>query len=186
MEKPLYKKWWFWVIAIFAALFIFGAITGIDEAKKDIESGEVNKIENENNEEVENESIQEDLNEEESVIEHDETFVFGEFTIENIVTEINDEELTFKFRWINQSGEDKMPFTALGYIDFLQGEEILRETSGAFDIGNKSGILFKNANGGGHSVTLVYKLMNDDPVKARFGATHEIDNTKEELIIEVD
>jgi len=180
MEKSLYKKWWVWVIAIFAVLFIFGAMTGINEAKKDIESGEVNKTENGNNEEPKQSE------KEQNVIEHDETFVFGEFTIENIVTEINDDELTFKFRWINQSGEDKMPFTALGYIDFLQGEEILRETSGAFDIGNKSGILFKNANGGGHSVTLVYKLVNDDPVQVRFGATNEIDNTKEELIIEVD
>lgn len=129
------------------------------------------------------EEAAEEKEEESKTVEHD-NLEFGEFTMEEITTEINDNELTFSFRWINQSGKEKLPFTAVGYIDVHQGDELLDETSDAYDVDNKTGILFKNALGGGHKVTLTYKLENDEPIRIRIGATHEIDNTKEEIVIE--
>lgn len=189
-KKPIYKKWWFWVIAVLAVLTIYGAIEGVNQAKEQIIEEETTKevveeAEPEEDSET-NEHETEEPEEEQNEIEHDEKFTFGEFTVENMVTELDSDELTFKFHWINQSGKDKSPFTALGYVDVLQGDEILDEISGAYDAGNKTGILFKNANGGSHSVTLVYELVNDEPIQVRFGATHEMDETKEELIIEID
>lgn len=37
-KKPLHKKWWVWLIAFFAILVIYGAVTGINQAKYDIEN----------------------------------------------------------------------------------------------------------------------------------------------------
>src|SRR5699024_8089913 len=152
-----------------------------EQEKKEREDKKAAKEKEKTNKLAEEEA--EEKEEEPKTVEHD-NLEFGEFTMEEITTEINDNELTFSFRWINQSGKEKLPFTAVGYIDVHQGDELLDETSDAYDVDNKTGILFKNALGGGHKVTLTYELENDEPIKIRIGATHEIDNTKEEIVIE--
>lgn len=112
-------------------------------------------------------------------------FSTAEYSIEDIEAEMKDDTLHFHFRWINQSGQST-PFTALGYVDVSQGDEILKEVSDAYDPSNISGILFKNANGGGHAVDLEYELKNDKDIKVLFGTTIEGSDRKEELIIESD
>lgn len=170
------KKWWFWVIAVFAVLVIYGAIEGVDQAKE--ENAIKATAEQEVNEQETNEA-DEETNEEPIVVEHDDIFAFGEFTVKNIKTEITDNELTLKFSWINQSGLDMAPFTVVGYLDVSQGDEILEFKS------DNPQIHDRNANGGELPVTMKYDLVSDDPIRILFGATSEHDDTKEELIIEI-
>lgn len=196
-KDPIYKRKWFWVL-VAVALIVFAFIGSIDdkdeqeaERKSKAEERVERKAEREKKKEADKakkEKEQQEQKEDQRNTEHTERFTFGEFTIEAIRTEINDDvdELTFKFNWINQSGKDKAPFTALGYIDVSQGDEILEEISGAYDPSNNSSILSRNHNGGTLPVSLVYKVVRDDPIKIKFGATHEYDDTKEELIIDLD
>lgn len=44
-KKPIYKKWWIWLIAVFAILVIYGAATGINEAKEEIDKEEPAEVE---------------------------------------------------------------------------------------------------------------------------------------------
>lgn len=190
MKKPLYANWWFWLIVFFVAIAIYGAITGVNQAKDDLKNSTVNKDSDVNND-LENDAEDNDSNNdtedvgENTVKEHDK-LTFAEFTIDSIRTEISDDELTLKFHWINQSGEDKMPFTVLGYIDVSQDGEQLDEISGAYDSDNKLEILFRNANGGRHPVTLVYELENKEDVRLLFGTTLEESDKKETITIEID
>jgi len=160
----------------------------VETEEKEIEGNEDDKEEakDKKDETVKKEQEQK---EEETKKEDKQEFSFddfstAEYSVENIEAEIKDDTLHFGFRWINQSGED-IHFTALGYIDVSQGDEILEETSGSFDPDNKSGILFKNAYGGAHRVDLEYELENDEDIRILFGTTLEGSDTKEELIIEI-
>lgn len=184
-SKSIYNKWWFWLIAFFAILTIYGAITGVNQA---IDSKEDPTKEEQNNEDVviDEPEVGDETEDVSSVIEHDDELLFGEYTINNIKTEIKNSELKLMFDWINQSGRDDIPFTAVGYFDVMQGEEILKEISGAFDPTTNSDVLRKADNGIISPVTLKYELKNNEPIKVQFGATHEIDDTKEELIVEID
>lgn len=121
----------------------------------------------------------------EKIIEFDEQLQFAEFTVENIKAEIEGDELKLKFDWINQSGKEDVPFSALGYFDVMQGDEILKETSGAFDPTSNSDVLRRAANGVTLPVTLIYGIANDESVVVKFGATHELDDAKEEITIEI-
>lgn len=136
-------------------------------------------------EEIEADKPAEEVEEKEPLtVELDSEFLFGEFTVNKFEANLQDDELKLSFYWINQSGKDDIPFTAVGYFDVMQGEEILKETSGAFDPGTNSDVLRKTDNGIMSPVRVTYELVNDDPIEVRFGATHENDDTKEALIIE--
>ena len=172
-KKPLHKKWWFWLVVIIAIPATVGIIDGVNSSNSEqVETEEVTADE----EEVIEEQIEEEL----SIIEYDERFLFADFTVENIQTEINDNELTLKFNWINQSELDKTPFTAVGYLDVTQGDEVLEYKS------DNPQIHDRNAQGGVLPVTMKYDLASDEPIRLLFGATSEYDDTEEELIIEID
>lgn len=66
VKKPLYKKWWIWLIAFFAVLVIYGAATGINQAQNEVnEKGtEAAEKEDTQNEDTENEA---DLSREEEI-----------------------------------------------------------------------------------------------------------------------
>lgn len=184
-KKPFYKRWW--VIAI-AAFLAFGFITGLTQGggQEDVEQQEVEVNEQESNDEekgqVEKEEVKKEENDEPEIIKLDD-FSMAEFSVEDMEARIENKKIYLSFRWINQSGEDA-PFTALGFLDVHQGDEVLDEVSGSYDADNKTGILFKNANGGGHSVDLEYELKNEDDIKLVFGSTLEEIKTKEEQTIE--
>src|SRR5699024_579009 len=104
-------------------------------------------------------------------VEFDDELKYDGFMIENVVAEIEVEELTVSFRWINNTGED-IHFTYIGFMDAMQGDVALEENSGAYDPSNKSNALFKNANGGSHKITLKFELENKEDVELVFGSTH--------------
>lgn len=155
----------------------------IEEIKEDEPAENVEEPNEDEPEEVEDE--QEEIEGEPTIVEHEEQFLFGEFTVESFKTEIIDNELELSFYWINQSGKDDIPFISVGYFDVLQGEEILKDTSGAYDPGTNSDALRKTDNGIMSPIRVTYDLVNDDPIEVRFGATHENDDTKETLTIEL-
>ncbi len=68
MKKPIYKKWWIWLIAFFAILVIFGAATGINQAQEDIEEAETEEKEDTQENEAEEETPT-DLSREEEIQE---------------------------------------------------------------------------------------------------------------------
>src|SRR5699024_2221050 len=188
-KKPFYKRWW--VIAIAAFLFI-GFINGLmnpydeEEHKAEAEQQEAEeKAEAEKKAEEEKKQVEKEKKEESKpkTIELDD-FAMAEFSIEDMTATIEDEILRLSFRWINQSG-DKAPFTSLAYLDVHQGDELLDEVSGSYDVDNKTGILFQNADGGFHSVDLEFELKNENDIDLLFGSTIEGANQKEEQTIEL-
>lgn len=175
MKKPIYKKWWFWLIIVVLVIGIIGS------GEEGNETEELQQQKETITETVEKEPETEEVV---SVVEHEDELLFGEYTVNNIKTKIENDELKLMFEWINQSGKDDIPFTAVGYFDVMQGEEILEETSGAFDPGANSDILRRTDHGIISPVTLTYEIKNDEPIEIQFGATHESDDTKESIIVE--
>ena len=173
-KKPFYKKWWFWLIV---AVVLIAIIAPTDDESEP----EVTEPEEATTETVEDETETEEVI---PVTEYDNELTFGEYTVNNIKTEINDNELKLMFEWINQSGKDDIPFTSVGYFDVMQGEEILKETSGAFDAGANSDILRRTDHGIISPVTLTYEIKNDEPIEIQFGATHETDDNKESITVD--
>jgi len=153
-------------ILFIGLIWLLGGVLGIgndEEVTKEVVEEQPEEVEEEP-EEVEPEEIR-----------HNDRFEFGDFTIKNIRT-ITDDELTIKFEWVNQSGKDKIPFTAVGYVDV----EGLEETSNAYTSKNSSA-LRKVGNGLSAIVTLTYDI-TDEPITITFGAISE--DTKETITIE--
>ena len=190
-KKPFYKRGWFIGLAVFLA---FGFITGLTQGgeQEESEQQEVEANDRKSNDEEKEQSEKKEQPKEESEEEETEEqevkelddFSMAEFSVEDMSATIEDGILHLSFRWINQSG-DKAPFTSLAYLDVHQGDELLEEVSGSYDVDNKTGVLFKNANGGGHRVDLEYELKNEDDIELLFGSTIEGVNQKEEQTIEL-
>lgn len=193
------KKWFkglntFAKIGILAAVIFFGSavvagiydavVNPVDEIANNDETTEEPKKMVEPKNEVKEVKENEEVEPEDEIVEHEERFTFAEFTIENIKTEIKDNELKLMFDWINQSGKDDTTLTALAYFDVTQGNEILNEISDAFSPGSNSDVFRRVDHGIISPVTLIYEITNDEPVKITFGATAEFDDTTEVLIIE--
>src|SRR5699024_6148461 len=163
-KKPFYKRGWFIGLAVFLAFgFISGMVNqGKEERAEAEKQEEKEKAETEQKSEGEKEQTEKEKKEEEEskpeTIELDD-FAMAEYSIEEMTATIEDDILRLSFRWINQSG-DKAPFTSLAYLDVHQGDELLDEVSGSYDVDNKTGILFQNADGGFHSVDLEFELKN--------------------------
>src|SRR5699024_5125887 len=189
-KKPFYKRGWFIGLAVFLA---FGFISGMVNQGKEEERAEAEKQEEKEKAETEQKSEEEKEQTEKEKKEEEESkpetielddFAMAEFSIEEMTATIEDDILRLSFRWINQSG-DKAPFTSLAYLDVHQGDELLDEVSGSYDVDNKTGILFQNADGGFHSVDLEFELENEEDIDLLFGSTIEGVNQKEEQTIEL-
>lgn len=69
-KKPIYKKWWIWLIAFFAVLVIYGAVTGVDQAQEELEKeepAEAAAAEVDETEEQEENAEEEELSREEEI-----------------------------------------------------------------------------------------------------------------------
>ena len=179
MSKAIFKKWWFWLIVVLMVGAVIGATSDNDPKEETQEEAINEEVEETNNEDENNEN-----EENESVIEEHDDMVFGEFSLTDITTEVTDDEVVLTFSWLNQSGRDT-PFISLGLISVTQGDEVLEETSGAYDVSDKSNILFKNANGGPHKVTLVYKLENRKQVEIAITSTLEFSDEREAIKVDI-
>src|SRR5690625_303217 len=153
-----------------------GDENNIEKVEEDIDPIEENEVDKDENESNENE-------EESQVVEFDEELKFNQMIIERVVAGIEDNELKLSFSWINGSKE-KSPFTAMNSIWLRQGDEELKEISGAFEPDNNREVYFKNASGGSHRVNLVYELIDDSEVEITFSST--LVDKKEQLYIELE
>lgn len=197
-KKPFYKQAW-WVVLLLV-IIVVGKTTGVfDKEESNAEPNnteEIEEVDNESNTsnaeennttdaDESNDQQDEASNEEDTLKEHKE-ITFGEFTVKSITTEIIDDELMLNFRWVNQSGKDKTPFTALGFVDVTQGDDILEETTGAYDPLTNSDILRKVNNGIEDPVEVKYSIVNNESIEIVFGAAHEYDDTKETIKIDIE
>src|SRR5699024_506218 len=189
-KKPFYRRGWFIGLAVFLA---FGFISGMVNQGKEEERAEAEKQEEKEKAETEQKSEEEKEQTEKEKKEEEESkpetieiddFAMAEISIEDMTATIEYDILRLSFRWINQSGY-KAPFTSLAYLDVHQGDELLDEVSGSYDVDNKTGILFQNADGGFHSVDLEFELENEEDIDLLFGSTIEGVNQKEEQTIEL-
>lgn len=196
-KKPFYKKWWVIAIAVFMVIgFINGNINKDEreakrveaeqqEAKEKAEAEQKEAEEQEQADQEKEQSEKEESKEEQETIELDD-FSMAEFSVEDMTAKIDGDTLHLKFYWINQSGEDKPAFTAVGYLDVTQGDEILEEVSGAYDVNKTNADMLKfNANGGTMAVNLEYDIENDENIDLLFGSIHEDATGKEEQTIEL-
>jgi|SRR5690625_4756066 len=195
MKKPIYKKWWVWVIAFFAVLTVYGAITGVNQAKDQIAEEETNKEDIEVDEEKQEEEVEKEVPEPEEetedsgIIEVDEQLTFAEFTVDFEQVEIEDDKAVITFKWLNQAGDGKQFFFALSGIDVAQSDDILDETSGAYDAENKntSDIYFPNAENGETKVTLEYELKDKEtPIDITFVPYNDYGEDSQKVTIEID
>lgn len=164
------------------------------------ETQENEPIEEEETEEVAAESEQEEPEEVEEIEEEpaeedntiDETLEFGEFTVNmeevNVYEEDGKTLADVSFSWLNQSGEEST-FMAISLLDAKQGDELLEEVTGAWDIMNKnsSDVYFPNANGGEKKIELTYELVNeDDPITLIFAPLNDVvDEDSQEVNIDI-
>lgn len=125
------------------------------------------------------EAESEEREEEDSIFKEHEDLLFADFTMRDITTEVKENELIFKFTWLNQSDWDDSPFTVLGYIDVSQGGEYIEEQS------DNPQTHDRNAKGGALPVTLKYDLLNDEDIEILIGATNEDAPQKETITVEI-
>lgn len=174
------------LILLIAALFLVGCVTykGGEPVKDEAyeKRQEEKKAKEEESKESEEATKEEPKEDDAHVTEH-EGFSFAEHSIDEITTEIKDNELTLKFEWTNQSGIEDAPFTAIGYVDVSQDDDVLDEITDAYDPSSNNNVLRKIDNGVTMPVTLVYEIENDEPIRMLFGATHEDVTKKEEITI---
>lgn len=160
MDKiTFHGRWWLAAILFFVMVTAVGCSGGEEEA-----------------------GVEEEIKEPERVV-YDVVFAFAEYTVDNIRSTIDDDEVQISFDWTNQSGMET-PFLALGFFEAWQGEEYLEEISGAYRPGGNSSIQRQTPNGVTVPGEATFKIVNDEPIVVKFYATHESDDREYELIIE--
>ena len=190
-KKPFYKRWWFIVVVV---ILVFNALinvmSGDNKDQEEVAEKETEKIEEDPKEAVEVEKTEEiEEPEENGIIEIDEQLTFAEFTVYFEQVKIEDDKAIITFKWLNQAGDGKQYFFALSGIDVVQGEDILDETSGAYDAENKntSDIYFPNAENGETKVTLEYELKDKEtPIDITFVPYNEYGEDSQKVTIEID
>lgn len=186
-SKPIYNKWWFWLIAFFVILTIYGAITGVNQAKEDIENDKINPPEQKEVSKPEDD-VEEDPEEDKAKVVNQQ-LLFGELTVNFETVEIEGDTATIIFKWINQAGDGKKYLFSLAGIDVIQGDDILEETSGAYDVINKntSDMYFPNAESGETKVTLEYELADEvTPIEITFVPFNDFNEDSQTITVEID
>src|SRR5690625_3443957 len=175
---PIYKKWWFWLILIVVVLGpIFSSMEEeerAEEEKKEVQQEETNDDNKEQEEKLDKK------------IELEDEILFTNFTINMDDARVYEEDgktyIDVSFDWLNNSFEDKTTFMRAAGIDVHQGEELLEETSDAYN-DKQSDVYFPNAVGGKIGVTLTYELVDtENDVRLVFVPRDEYDDTEEVII----
>lgn len=183
-QKPIYKKWWVWLIAF----LLFGVFIGAtsDEPGEAInENNNVNEKVNNNKENNSNDNVN-DINEnndendeKEQVIEVNEVIEFehGNLNIELQNVYIEDDKLIFGFWWNHWASNDKVHFSYFAYPVVKQdGQELSQEDKG-------DTLLRQTDKGVDSRVDLEYKLIDDSPIEITIKTASD---DPEEETIEID
>src|SRR5699024_5150831 len=152
--KPIYKRWWFILLVVLALFTVWGAI--IDDGSYEAEKKDNNEVENNTVENEENNNVNEEPENEVIEMEYEDKFIFGEFTVDRMNTVIEDDTLTFRYRYTNQSGRESA-FSGMAFITVTQDGEKL-ETD-AYDVTNNNYVLKPIKDGQTISITMKYDLI---------------------------
>ncbi|MEK3887465.1 DUF5067 domain-containing protein [Bacillus sp. FSL K6-3431] len=217
VKKPLYKKkrWWIVLIAVMTVFYFIGAAMENAEkekaeiaeqqriekkeekAKQKAEEKEQKKADEEiakkEAEQVKKEKAAQEAKKNGEIIKVEDELSFGEFTVnmkQIRVYEENDKEFAeIRFDWLNQAGDGKKMFMSMSLLSVLQGDSVLEETSGAWDVKNKSSsrVYFPNAENGEISVTLTYELADkESPLIIKFKPLNKlIDEDSQEITVDI-
>lgn len=126
-------------------------------------------------------------------IEVTDELAFGEFTVKmngvNVYEEDGKHYADISFSWLNQSGDGDKTFMSIALLDVKQGDTILDETTGAWDVMNQntSDVYFPNADGGEKTVELTYELDNaEDLLTIIFTPLNDVvDEDSQEVTIDI-
>lgn len=172
MKKPLYKKWWVWLIAllVIAALSNFVSGGNKDSAdKNDSDTDNVKEVAKEEDTEK-----QEPKEPEEKKIEVDKEIELDKINIKLENVYVKDNELKFGFWWNHWATNDKAHFSVFAYPVITQnGEELELQD-------DKDTLLKQTEKGVDSRVDLKVELQDDSPVEIKFKTTS--DNPEEEVI----
>ena len=179
------------VARLILVVVILGPIFSSMEEDEEAEDGQSNEVEEKDENPIDNEEPQEEIEEEESLdktIELEDEFMFANFTVFMDEAHIYEEDgklyMELSFDWLNNSFEDRTTFMRASGIDVHQGEDVLEETSDAYN-DKQSDVYFPNAVGGQIGVNLTYELVDsENEVRIVFVPWDEYDDT-EELIIDI-
>lgn len=197
-KKPFYKRWWVLLIGAMIIFYIIGVTVENSESKKLEEKRqaaqqerELKKKEKEREKQEEEKKKQEkekktEENLAEKTIELNEELVFLNFKLKIKSVKIREIDgsyfIDLNMDWLNQSFPDKTTFLRAASIDVHQNNDILTETSGAWQNRN-SDVYFPNAVRGWTRLNLQYELVdNKSPVKIVFVPHDEYDENQEVTI----
>ena len=176
-KKPIYKKWWFWAIAIIVVLSWI--INSADEEQTNEQTQEVNSEQEEQTDEpqVEKEESEQEQSIE-KVIELNEEITSVDYTVKLQRVKVKDDILTIVFDWENQSDWDPAHFELLGYVQVEQNGEALEEMS--------DDRKYKQIKHGTFDVyDLEYKLVDDSDVTIRVVSTNEYDGSEGKVTVTI-
>ena len=187
-KKPIYKKWWFWLVAFLVFGFVVGQTSDNEEQAEDVEQEpeDEEKAKEEPKEESKSEETEEvDKKEEEEPQEEEQTIEINkeiEFDIGNLTLDIESvyvegNTLSFGFWWNYWSSYDEAHFLLFAYPVVTQGGEELEE------VDEKDSLLRQTKKGVDSRVDLEYELKNDSPVEIKIKTTSD---EPEEEVIEID
>src|SRR5699024_9640166 len=186
-KKPIYKKWWFWLVAFLVFGFVVGQTSDDEEQAEDVEQepedGE--KPKEEPNEESKTEETEEVDKKEEELQEKKQTidinkeieFDMGNLTLDIESVYIENNTMSFGFWWNYWSSYDEAHFLLFAYPVVKQNGEELEE------IDKKDTLIRQTKKGVDSRVDLEYELKDDSPVEIKIKTTSD---DPEEEVIEVD
>ena len=181
-KKPIYKKWWFWLVAFLVFGFVVGQ-TADDEPTEEVEE-QPKKEEKEQVEEKEvteegKESKEKPTEKEEQTIDINKEIEFdmGNLTLDIESVYVEDNTLSFGFWWNYWSSYDEAHFLLFAYPVVTQNGEELEE------IDKKDTLIRQTKKGVDSRVDLEYELKDDSPVEIKLKTTSD---DPEEEVIEID
>lgn len=187
-KKPIYKKWWFWLVALLVFGFVVGQTSDNEEQTEEVgqEQEDEEKAKEEPKEESKSEETEEvDKKEEEEPQEKEQTIDINkeiEFDIGNLTLDIESvyvegNTLSFGFWWNYWSSYDEAHFLMFAYPVVKQNGKELEE------IDEKDSLIRQTKKGVDSRVDLEYELEDDSPVEIKIKTTSD---DPEEEVIEID
>src|SRR5699024_5117813 len=187
-KKPIYKKWWFWLVAFLVFGFVVGQTSDDEEQAEDVEqdSKDEEKAKEEHEEESKSDETEEkDKKEKEETQEKKKTidinkeieFDMGNLTLDIESVYIENNTMSFGFWWNYWSSYDEAHFLLFAYPVVTQDGEELEE------VDEKDSLLRQTKKGVDSRVDLEYELEDDSPVEIKIKTTSD---EPEEEVIEVD
>ena len=166
MKKPIYKRWWFIVIAIILVIGIINSLESSDDKQVKKDEPVINKKENKETE------VNEVNEESETTIEVDESIASVDYTAKIQRVKVNDDVLTVVFDWENQSDWDPAHFPLLGHVEVKQNGEVLEQVG---DTERQNKQIKRNRF---DVYGLEYKLIDDSEVTIKIISLNEHDESE--------